>query len=188
MTPDNRCLFGPIKTFLKDGRTVTIRALERSDGEALTAFYAGVPRSDFRFYCPHPLDREHALANAATADSPTEIVLVIETTDHRIGGYAWLRWTTGSNQCTFGICIHPDFQNAGTGRIIMTRLMEIGRTLAPPVIQLTVQQANTRGVKLYTSMGFKVIREQVRPKGFQPGLDAELEYAMERPARHDTNH
>ncbi|MBI3922956.1 MAG: hypothetical protein HY318_16160, partial [Armatimonadetes bacterium] len=64
---------------LKNGDPATLRLLSPEDGEALTEFYEGVPREDIRFYCPHRLDRDQALANAARAYSPMEVVLVLET-------------------------------------------------------------------------------------------------------------
>jgi len=184
MKPADRKTFGPVVVTLKDGRKATVRPLLGTDGDALAAFYASVPPGDYRFYCPHPLDREHALANAAKADSPFEIVLVAEGTKKEIGGYAWLRWDNEkADRSTFGICVRQAYQGSGVGRALATRLFAVGRKLAPPVIQLTVQKANQRGVSLYTSLGFKVVREQIRPAGFQPGLAAELEYAMERQER-----
>lgn len=184
MTPDDRRRFPAVPVTLRDGRTAVIRPLLSADGEAMVEFYAAVPSQDFRFYCPHPLDRAHALANAARADSPLELVQVLDLGDGRIGGYAWCRWNDPqAPQSVFGLCVRPECQNAGAGRALMGRVLEIARVLGPPRIALTVQKANPRAVALYRSMGFCVVREQVRPAGFQPGLPEDPEYAMERPAR-----
>ena len=183
MTPEVIALYPPLSVPLKQGDTATIRHLEPSDAEALAAFYAAVPLEDFRFYAPHPLDREHALQNAAKAHSPHEVVLVLDD-GHDIGGYAWYRWDgDAAEKSGFGICIGRPYQNAGAGRLLMTRLLDIARTVGPPVMCLTVQCANTRAVKLYTSMGFQVVREQMLRRGPDSPFADEPEYYMELTVR-----
>jgi len=180
MKKTDRSSFKEQKMSLPDGQYIKIRPLNVGDGRALSEFYSTVPEEDFRFYCPHPLDEQHATQNAEKADSPTEIVLVAEAHDNSICGYAWLRWEKTDSPCsTFGICISRSCQGHGLGRALMTCLFETARGIAPQIVHLTVQKANAKGLKLYISMGFKVIKEQVRPAGFQPGLKAEPEYLME---------
>jgi ribosomal protein S18 acetylase RimI-like enzyme len=48
---------------------------------------------------------------------------------------------------------------------------------------LTVQHANARAVRLYTSMGFVPIREQTRQADPAEGFSEEPEYYMERVMR-----
>lgn len=180
MTPEIQAQFPAIVAILKGGSTAIIRPLLPADGKALAAFYANVPEEDIRFYCPHPLDREHALRNAAKADSPFEVVLVLETPEKAIGGYAWYRWANEhSEKSTFGICISRPYQRLGAGRALMTRLLEIAKAAGPPVISLTVQLANPRAVKLYQDMGFHVVREQLRKGNPAVGWADEPEYYME---------
>jgi ribosomal protein S18 acetylase RimI-like enzyme len=76
-----------------------------------------------------------------------------------------------------GICIRRGFQDCGLGAALMDRLGAIARDVGPPVMGLTVQQANPRGIALYQKMGFGVVREQVRPG------DGEPEFYMERRVR-----
>ena len=57
------------------------------------------------------------------------------------------------------------------------RLKEIAVTVGPPLMTLTVQKKNPKAVELYTRMGFRIIREQLRP------ADNEPEYYMEMPVR-----
>lgn len=182
MVPELITTFPLISVQLKDGSRAAIRPLSDGDGEALAVFYAGVPLDDIRFYCPHPLDREHALCNAAKAYSPTEVVLVLDTAGG-IGGYAWYRWSEGDALSGFGICISRAFQGQGVGRLLMTRLLEIAETVGPPVMTLTVQRANARAVQLYQSMGFQVVREQIRQHDPALGFPEEPEFYMERRVR-----
>ena len=177
MTPADQQRFPPLAITLRNGTPAVIRPLAETDGEALARFYAGIPAEDVLFYCPHPLTREHALKNAAQAASPTQVVLVLEPSGGGIGGYAWYRWEAGALASGFGICIARAFQGAGAGQQLMSRLLEIALTVGPPVMSLTVQKRNPKGVELYTKMGFRVIREQLRAG------DNEPEYYMERRVR-----
>ena len=182
MTPDDQRRFPPTCVELKTGEHATIRPLRPDDGERLGDFYDTVPHGDFRFYAPHPLDREHARSNAAEALSPTEVVLVLETPDGGIGGYAWYRWKAlGADHSTFGICIRRDYQEKGVGSALMSRLAEVAADVGPPVMHLTVQKANARAVALYRKMGFRAVREGMR--GELLGFPPEPQYWMERRTR-----
>lgn len=176
MTPADQQRFPPVVITLRTGAPAKIRLLAETDGDALAAFYAGIPAADELFYCPHPLTREYACKNAAEAASPTKVVLVLETPGGVIGGYAWYRWTAGAPTSGFGICIARAFQGAGAGKQLMARLLEIARTVGPLVMSLTVQKKNPKGIELYAKMGFRIIREQLRAS------DGEPEYYMERQA------
>jgi ribosomal protein S18 acetylase RimI-like enzyme len=182
MTIADQDRFPPLTVTLKDGRQATLRALQETDAEALEEFYAGVPLADLRFYCPHPLDREQAQANAARALSPCEVVLVLVPEGGGIGGYAWYRWPAGGERSTFGICIRRDHQNRGAGRALMQRLLSIAASVGPRVMCLTVQQANVRAAALYQSLGFRIVREQMRCPQHHYGFPPEPEYYMERTA------
>jgi len=182
MTPEAQIRFPAAEVALRNGEQVTVRPLLKDDTDRLASFYAAVPGRDIRFYYPHPLDREHAVANARKADNPYEVVLVLETADDSIAGYAWYRWREADAEKThFGICVRPDYQGVGAGATLMTRLMEVAEEEGPPVMCLTVQLANERAVVLYRKMGFNVVREGIR----KPFLDftPEPQYWMERSRR-----
>jgi len=182
MEPRERERFPSCEAVLKDGRSVTLRFLQGDDGLGLAAFYAGCDEREMRYYYPHALDREHALANAARADSPTEVVLLLVDAAGAVGGYAWYRWREPQAPMSgFGICVAKAFQGCGAGRVLMERLLEVARTVGPPRMRLTCQHANVHAVALYQKLGFRVVRESmVRARR---GWPAEPEYHMERPTR-----
>ncbi|MHB0937993.1 MAG: GNAT family N-acetyltransferase [Armatimonadota bacterium] len=183
MRPETQALYPPMTVTLRDGTVAAIRPLSTADADALVAFYAGIPRADQRHYYPHALDEEHALRNAARADSPHEVVLVLDV-DDAIGGYAWYCWENDeAEQSTFGICIARPYQSSGAGRLLMTRLLEIAKTVGPPVMSLTAQHANARAVELYKKMGFQPIREQWLDRGPNSEFPSEMEYYMEQRVR-----
>jgi ribosomal protein S18 acetylase RimI-like enzyme len=175
--------FPPAAHGLRSGRRVTLRPLLPADADALGDFYEAIPREDFRFYYPHPLTREKAAENAKAADDPRQVVVVLETDEGAIGGYAWFRWRQGAESSGFGICVRRDLQGTGAGRLLMTRLLEMARCAGPPAMHLTVQKANARAVALYRSVGFAVVREQTRRANPELGFDEEPEYYMERTVR-----
>jgi len=60
------------------------------------------------------------------------VVLVMESPQRQIAGYGWYKWDKPeAEQSTFGLCIRPGFQSQGAGRLLMTRIAEIARELAP---------------------------------------------------------
>jgi ribosomal protein S18 acetylase RimI-like enzyme len=174
---------GPVSRRLADGAAVVVRPLRPDDGGALGDFYAAVPRADLRFYCPYPLTREQAARNAARALDPHRVVLVLEAADGGIAGYAWFQWEAGRDRSHFGICIRRDHQDRGAGRLLIERLLDIARATGPPLMTLTVQAANGRAVRLYRSMGFRIVREQTRRANPDMGFGEEPEYCMERRVR-----
>lgn len=182
MTPEIQQRFPAVSVNLRNGEMVTLRPLSDDDGESLAAFYEGIPREDIRFYCPHPLDREHAFANAEKASEPNLAVIVLETPDRQVGGYAWFRWREAdAEKSHFGICVRRDYQGLGAGHALMSRLMKVSAEVGPSVMCLTVQLANDRAVALYRKMGFLVVREGTREAFAE--FPAEPQYWMERQCR-----
>ncbi|MBN2451350.1 MAG: GNAT family N-acetyltransferase [Lentisphaeria bacterium] len=182
MTPAERDQYPEREVALKNGRRGRLRFLRQDDGDRLGDLYEGLPEEAGRFYWPHPLDREHARGNAARADSPTEVVLVLELEDGSLGGYAWYRWRGNEARASgFGICVAGPCQGCGAGRVLMERLLEVAGRVGPPVMSLTCQHANARAVELYLKLGFRVIREGI-VKGRRQ-WPAEPQYWMERRRR-----
>ena len=187
MTPRDRERFPSAQAVLANGIRALIRPLRTGDTRILGDFYLSVPARDYRFYRNRPLTREQAATMAASADHPHRVALVLVPTPARgsqqtsgpIGGYAWCRWEDGAERSVLGICVGPGCQNLGAGTALMKRLLEIARTVGPPITSLTVQKANPRAVRLYRKMGFRIVREQTRPASHW--FPAEPEYYMERP-------
>ena len=194
MTPRDRRRFGARRVVLAGGVQAVIRPLRRGDADALGDFYESIPRRDYRFYRAAPLTREMAYAEAAAADRPDRAVLLLIPAPHTgagsghsraasgstdiVGGHVWSRWADGADRSVLGLCVRPGFQRLGAGAALMARLLEVGVSLGPPVMTLTVQQANPRAIRLYRKMGFRTVREQMRPAN--RWFAAEPEYYMER--------
>lgn len=156
----------PVTLTARDGTQRLIRHLRTDDGPALARFYEAIPAEDQHGYCPHPLDREHALDKAARADDANFVCLVVETPNGEIGGYAWYRWKQEDAQrSSFGICMRRDHQGLGLGRRIMETIIAAAEIYGPPVMSLTVQpETNPGAYKLYSSLGFQYQRQEIRKK------------------------
>jgi ribosomal protein S18 acetylase RimI-like enzyme len=170
--------YPPLEVLLKNGTSAKLRFLSKQDGENLADFFASIPHEFKRFY-GLPLDRKHALKDASKAESPLEVVLVIETETHKIGGYAWYSWEDeNAEDSVFGICLRPEYVSCGAGRCLMNRLLEIDKGIGPPVMQLTCQHANVKVVMLYQKMGFKITKEGMTDGSVN--FPPEPQYWMER--------
>ncbi|MBN1247782.1 MAG: GNAT family N-acetyltransferase [Anaerolineae bacterium] len=183
MRPEDRTRFPPVPVSLKDGREAVLRLLETGDAEALADFYGALPRETWRFYCPPRLTSIDAAKKAARAlDSRLVCVVAEDATTNQIIGYDWYTWKDEASRASvFGICLRESHRGAGLGHALMEQLLRIAREVGPPVMSLTVQLANPRAIALYTKMGFRIVRQQVRKAvGYFP---AEPEYYMEREAR-----
>ena len=66
------------------------------------------------------------------------------------------------------LCVHPDYQQRGYGRKMFMLLLERAFKLEAEVCFLEVRPSNDAAIKLYQSMGFKVIGER---KNYYPGKD-----------------
>ena len=180
MDADTQTMFPPTEETLKDGRTVTIRPLQRADGKRLGRFYANLPRQASRYYWPHPLEYEYGPRNAAKADSPLEVVLLLGTPEGEIGGEAWYRWKDrNARSSSFGICIAEAYQGYGAGKALLKRLLAIADAgVGPRRMALTCQHANSGAVALYQKMGFRIVKEGT--VGARRGFPEEPQYWMER--------
>ncbi len=171
----------PCRVTLRDGRALTIRLIEADDLPQAVAFYRDIPVKDGVYYRGSPTS---LVASAekwvpAAADNPCMVCLVLVDDAGVIHGEASYEWKAEKPEISiFGICTRLTVQGQGAGRLILARLLEIGDTYGPPKMNLTVQLENTRAWKLYTSLGFKPIYEQMRPAR----IDAPpmLEFYMER--------
>ena len=183
MTPQDRQSHPAITTLLKDGTPVTLRLLEPGDADALGDFYESISRVDYRHYAPHKLNRTQAALKAVKlADASGFICVIAVNNSGRIVGYAWVDWKDpNADRCGLGICISNAWQGQGTATALMHRLLQIVEQAGPPLVQLTVTQANPRAIALYQKMGFTITGQDTRPP-FEE-FAADPLYCMERKLR-----
>ena len=74
--------------------------------------------------------------------------------------------SVGAGEChLLNICIHPDYQRRGLGRVMISRLLALARRLQVRLALLEVRVSNTAAYNLYTKIGFSEIGMR---KGYYP--------------------
>ncbi|RLJ70638.1 ribosomal-protein-alanine N-acetyltransferase [Hydrogenivirga caldilitoris] len=85
-----------------------------------------------------------------------------------IVGYAIL-WLIKEEAFIMTFAIAPKYRGKGIGKLFLSELIDRLRESAK-VIQLDVRKSNLPAIKLYRSLGFKIVRE--RPKFYSDGESA----------------
>lgn len=144
---------------------IAVRPLRRTDGPLLTRFLrevaaAGVT-SEFH---PHPFDAATAERLCAYRGKDWYSVGTVGARRQWLmAGYVMLRgWDEGFLIPSFGICVHPDWQGFGLGRLLTQAAIAVARLRRSPAIRLKVYPANTRALGLYRSLGFLFSGESER--------------------------
>lgn len=74
--------------------------------------------------------------------------------------------SVGAGEChLLNICIHPDYQRRGLGRVMISRLLALARRRRARLALLEVRVSNTAAYNLYTKIGFSEIGMR---KGYYP--------------------
>ncbi|MCV6639160.1 ribosomal protein S18-alanine N-acetyltransferase [Candidatus Albibeggiatoa sp. nov. NOAA] len=72
-------------------------------------------------------------------------------------GYALMLIAHPQEAHILNICIHPDYQNCGYGRILLNYLLDSARAKEVDEILLEVRPSNEAAIRLYHAMGFNQI-------------------------------
>jgi len=84
-----------------------------------------------------------------------KFLVMEEEAEHRIIGTSWLTWD-GRRVFMQYFTVHPSVQGLGYGRELALASMSFARTKKAP-IKLEVHRDNFPAVRLYRSMGFKIL-------------------------------
>lgn len=86
-----------------------------------------------------------------------------------VRGYAFCSYAVGELQL-LNLCIDPDHQGQGLGRLLMQHLMDFARAEFCTIFLLEVRRSNSSARRLYESLGFNTlgVRKGYYPNG--PGL------------------
>lgn len=121
--------------------------------EHLTSFFeALVSFGENRYFHPHPLTRDEAMARAHYRGNDLYYLL---TENETIIGYGMLRgWDAGYDIPSLGIVIHPGARGTGLGRAFMHFLHAVARRKGATKIRLKVYRENTMAFGLYRELGY----------------------------------
>jgi len=153
----------------EDGREVVIRALTRSDLDALVKFANKISREK-------GVNRELGIVSldgrATKADerkflnkilegaSRREVVSLAAIVDGDIVGHAdvWRRKPRDVNHTgVFGIVLRDGYRGVGIGERLMTEVLRGSKKMGVWLVELTVFAINERARHLYEKLGFKEV-------------------------------
>ena len=136
---------------IKDGEE---KRLARLQNEAFSGSWGFKPNSE------HEIRYYLELTNSTLND-----ILLFEK-NGKLAGYIWFNFLAGrpslvsSNKARihmFGI--HPQFRRKGLGRLLLLEGLTHLQKLGFGMVELTVDSRNKTAFSLYTSLGFRVIKE-----------------------------
>lgn len=137
---------------------VTIRELRRDDVERVVAYFASLGEQSRHFFHPHEFDRENA--ERICSDTASGSYRIVAECSGRIVGYAWFTPGRDASLATVGIGISDDFQGRKLGGALMDALIAEAASRCFAVLRLTVYKDNERGIRLYTSRGYRIVGEE----------------------------
>lgn len=107
---------------------------------------------------PHALTREAASERAAYVGKD---LYYVTTSDSDIIGYGMLRgWDQGHDIPSLGVMVRSDFRGKGLGRLLMNFLHVSAALRGARQIFLHVEERNEVAIKLYRSLGYRIMRER----------------------------
>jgi RimJ/RimL family protein N-acetyltransferase len=153
--------FAPVSAPLRDGRSVTIRAIRPDDAEAMEAAFSRLSREAryARFMAPleqlppgllksavgPPNDRERALV-AVAVEGAAEII---------VGGARYVR-TKDEESCEFAVTMTDDWRGAGLASRLMRELIQDARARGLKRMEGYVLAANQPMLRLARRLGFEI--------------------------------
>jgi ribosomal protein S18 acetylase RimI-like enzyme len=141
-----------------------IHAVGPSDCEELAVFFEAIA-SDAAvtaFFHPHPFTREQAEWVCGRGPELRDRYLVATEGDSpAIVGYAMLRgWDEGYDVPAFGVCVRPDRQGRGLGRLLLEHAVGAAKAAGATRMMLKVHRDNAGARRLYESAGFSFAPDQ----------------------------
>jgi ribosomal protein S18 acetylase RimI-like enzyme len=138
--------------------SIVLRELNCGDTDRMMEYFESLGDQSRSFFHPHPFDRQHA--EEICSDQATGAYRIVAESNGRIVGYAWFNPWKQSPYRTVGIAISDDFQGRGLGGALMDALEAEARRTQVPGLRLTVYKTNQRGVRLYSSRGYRIVGEE----------------------------
>jgi ribosomal-protein-alanine N-acetyltransferase len=138
---------------------IEISAVAPHHGAALAEFFErSYADGAHKFFHPHALTREVASERAAYVG---EDLYYVMTRNSGIIGYGMLRgWDQGHEIPSLGILIHPEFRGIGLGGLF-TKFLHVAAALrGAKEVFLHVDERNEVAIKLYRSLGYRIVRER----------------------------
>jgi RimJ/RimL family protein N-acetyltransferase len=138
----------------------TVRRIRRDDVQRLSEFYRSLSARSSYFFEPYPDTSVEAMRSVVDrALDGYDLSLVAFEHGGRIIAHFFYT-NVAADVPHLGIGLRDEYQEFGLGGMFMSYLLVLGRNvLRKRAVGLTVMKENERAVKLYTRLGFQVLRE-----------------------------
>lgn len=137
---------------------VTLRPPQPIDEDRILDYFESLGETSRAFFHPHPFDAENA--RKICQDACSGAYRVIAECGSRIVGYAWFSPFDKHPYPMVGVGVSDDFQGRRLGGALMDVLISEARKRKHKGLGLTVYKNNERGIRLYTSRGFRITGEE----------------------------
>ena len=150
----------------KDGERVEIRPIRPEDEPALVRFHGTLSEDSvhMRYSSMMSLDARTAherLSRICFIDYDREMVLVAERVGGEILGIARLNRVYGTGDAEFALLVGDRFQGKGLGRVLLERLLEIGRAEGLERIIGYILPQNAPMLRTCRSLGFEMQHDRL---------------------------
>ena len=138
----------------KDGRAVTLRFLVCEDKQGIVEFFASMSAKALEWAMPPYADEvvDRWISNIEN------MIALVAIYDKRIVGYAMISKGTRERRRGVGdlaMYLHQDFQNAGLGTAMLSRLLNLAEKEGLHRIGVHVVADNKIAIHLYEKFGFR---------------------------------
>jgi len=138
-----------------------IRKIKSGDEEILSNFFEVINSDEgtVNFFHPHPFTKKYAKLLVAKIKKSKDLYFIV-IRKNKIVGYSMLRgWDEGYNTPSFGICIHPEYQWQGLGKLLTDYTLKKAKGKKADKVMLKVYKNNEKAYQLYEKIGFEFSKE-----------------------------
>ncbi len=138
-----------------------IRKIKSGDKDSLSDFFERINNDEkaANFFHPHPLTKKYAKELVGKIKKSKDLYFIV-VQKNKIVGYSMLRgWDEGYNIPSFGICIHPEYQGQGLGKLLTDYTLNKAKEKKADKVMLKVYKNNKKAHQLYEKIGFEFSKE-----------------------------
>ena len=146
----------PKAVSLKDGSSITLRPLQKTDEKAFHAFFLAVPEQERMFIKHRVMDRAVIGNWCRNIDLGRNLPLLALAGDKIIGD-ATLHQQLGGWKRHVGrvsVLVHPQFRGRGLARALVSEIVEIARHTGLEKVEAEFIGEQEAAIKMFALMGF----------------------------------
>lgn len=155
-------IFETKQIILKDGRTCTLRSVEKTDAADMLEYLKAVSGETpflarYADEVTYSVEAEEVILESKKND-PREFMMVAEVEEELAGNCSLMsfgRLRRISHRCEFAIALKKTYWSQGIGSAMMQYAFELARKLKYEQMELEVVEGNIRAKGLYERWGFR---------------------------------